>query len=259
MKIGFQKYQGTGNDFVMIDSLDNTNFSLSKSQIKTLCDRRFGIGADGVILIYQHSPSDFEMRYFNADGSRSFCGNGARCAVRFAHKLGLFEEKTRFLAIDGIHEAELINDKVALKMNDVDQWQTDKSAFILDTGSPHYIKFTEKLEGENIVEFGKSIRYSSTFEENGINVNLVEITEDRSLSMLTYERGVEDETYSCGTGATAVALAYMIKKELFGTQKIALKVKGGSLSVQATRDENKFTNIYLIGPASSVFYGEISI
>jgi diaminopimelate epimerase len=258
MEIEFHKYQGTGNDFIVLDCRKTPDLKLSDEQIQQLCNRRFGVGADGFIQIFEHDSYNFEMRYFNADGSRSFCGNGARCAVKFAHSLGLFKEKANFLAIDGSHEAEIVQNNVALKMSDVSAWENNQDHFVLDTGSPHYIKFVTELSEHNIVEFGKEIRYSDKYRERGINVNLVETISDTSLSMLTYERGVEDETFSCGTGATAVALAYMLKNKMTGKHDIEIKVKGGNLSVQATK-EDSFSNIYLIGPAKSVFHGRVSI
>jgi diaminopimelate epimerase len=258
MEIEFHKYQGTGNDFIMLDCRKTPDLIFSNNQIRQLCNRRFGIGADGLIQIFEHESHDFEMRYFNADGSRSFCGNGARCAVMFAFSLGLFKEKANFLAIDGQHEAELVGNSVALKMSDVSVWESNEDHFVLDTGSPHYIRFVSNLSEHDIVDFGKKIRYSDKYKNSGINVNLVEKISDKSLSMLTYERGVEDETFSCGTGATAVALAFMLKKELKGKHDIQIKVKGGNLRVEATKGES-FTNIYLIGPAKSVFHGRVSI
>lgn len=258
MNIDFHKYQGTGNDFIMIDCRENPDFKLSNEQIQKLCNRRFGIGADGLIQLFRHGKYDFEMRYFNADGSRSFCGNGARCAVQFAHFLDMFNEKAIFLAIDGVHEAEFSNDLVALKMSDVVEWMEYDDHFVLDTGSPHYIKFVDQLEKFDIVEFGREIRYSEKYSAKGINVNLAEVRDECSLAISTYERGVEDETFSCGTGATAVALAYMLKNNLDDKHVVGIKVKGGDLQIQATKTD-KFTSIYLIGPAKFVFHGGVSI
>jgi len=258
MEIEFHKYQGTGNDFIMIDCRNTPNLILTNDQIQQLCNRRFGIGADGLIQIFHHESHDFEMRYYNADGSRSFCGNGARCAVQFAYSLGLFKLKARFLAIDGTHEAELVNNSVALRMTDVSKWEENEDHFVIDTGSPHYIQFVNRLSEHDIVEIGKKIRYSDKYKSIGINVNLVEVRNDKSLTMVTYERGVEDETFSCGTGATAVALTYLLKTNLKGTHEVLINVKGGNLRVEATQSES-FTKIYLIGPAKSVFYGRVSV
>jgi diaminopimelate epimerase len=259
MKINFSKYQGTGNDFVMIDCIAQPDIQISNGLIQNLCNRRFGIGADGLICISAHDNFDFEMRYFNSDGSRSFCGNGARCAVAFAHELGLFEKDANFLAIDGAHTASWDGEKVFLRMNDVDEVKQEAEHFIMDTGSPHYISFCPNLKKVDIVNFGQEIRYSDRFKAEGINVNAVEITSNNSLSILTYERGVEAETFSCGTGATAAALAYAKKlnaEELF---KYSICVKGGTLKVQAKRKGNGFEDIYLIGPAVHVFSGTIEL
>ncbi|MGM0479778.1 MAG: diaminopimelate epimerase [Bacteroidota bacterium] len=259
MNIHFKKFQGTGNDFVMINCLDDENFELSDVQIAQLCDRRFGIGADGVICIYSHPEFDFEMRYYNSDGSRSFCGNGARCAVQFARSLNCFEQHAQFLAIDGAHTAHVENGIIALKMANVSGIDDVEGAFVLNTGSPHYVKFVEALSSWNIVEFGRRIRFSPSFKSEGINVNLVQRHGDNRLEMLTYERGVEDETHSCGTGATAVALAHFYKRSAVGQQRIEIGVKGGELAVQATSYHGRFTDIFLIGPAKEVFYGSITI
>ena len=258
MEIEFHKYQGTGNDFIMIDCRNTSNLILTNDQIQQLCNRRFGIGADGLIQIFHHESHDFEMRYYNADGSRSFCGNGARCAVQFAYSLGLFKAKARFLAIDGTHEAELVDNSVALRMTDVSKWEENEDHFVIDTGSPHYIQFVNHLSEHDIVEIGRKIRYSDKYKSIGINVNLVEVRSDKLLTMVTYERGVEDETFSCGTGATAVALAYLLKNNLKGTHEVLINVKGGDLRVEATQSES-FREIYLIGPAKSVFYGRVSV
>ncbi|MFA5573594.1 MAG: diaminopimelate epimerase [Brumimicrobium sp.] len=258
MNLSFKKYHGTGNDFIMLDCTENPDFKLTNSQISELCDRRFGIGADGLIMIFKHPTHHFRMRYHNPDGSQSFCGNGARCAVHFARQLRLFDNKAIFVAVDGLHEATFEGELISLKMNDVQSINFDKDAYVIDTGSPHYIKFTDKLASQDIVKIGREIRYSQTYKANGINVNLVEIKDDNSVEMLTYERGVEDETYSCGTGATAVALAFSdkSKKDNF---EIKIKVKGGNLKVKGKRNPKGFTDIYLIGPAINVFSGTIQL
>lgn|SRR5690554_1039651 len=258
MILSFTKYHGTGNDFIMIDSTKDDSFYLSNEQIRFLCDRRFGIGADGLILIYKEKDFSFKMQYHNADGTQSFCGNGARCAVHFSHSLNLFTDKAVFLAIDGVHEATLNNDTVTLKMNDVEKIQKLAGTFILDTGSPHYVKFTEDVATQNMVEFGKKIRYSSAYKEKGINVNLVEILDENQLKMRTYERGVEDETYSCGTGATAAALAYA-EMEKQKEIDVNILVKGGALAIKAKREHGHFSSIYLTGPAQKVFEGKLII
>lgn len=258
MRINFHKYQGTGNDFIMIDCTDRP-IELSVQQISDLCNRRFGIGADGLICIYKHDHLDFEMKYYNSDGSRSFCGNGARCAVAFAHKLGLFDKEVRFEAIDGEHSAIITDEEVSLKMNDVNQIERDDSSYVIETGSPHYISFVDNIEQQDIVSFGKKIRYSETYKNQGINVNLVAISKENSIEMLTYERGVEDETLSCGTGATAAALALLHKNQLKSEATVQVKVKGGRLKVKAIPSGDGFKAVYLIGPATYVFNGSITI
>ena len=205
--ISFFKYQGTGNDFVMIDNRKNTFPKGEVGLIAKLCDRRFGIGADGVILIENDKDSDFEMIYYNPDGSQSLCGNGSRCAVMFANHLGIIEEKTKFLAVDGVHEAYIQDGRVYLSMHDVGSFEQIGEDYLIDTGSPHYIKYVKDLDQKDMIKEGQAIRYSDRFKEEGINVNLIQENE-QGLSIRTYERGVEGETHSCGTGCTAAALAY---------------------------------------------------
>lgn len=256
--IHFEKYQGTGNDFVMLDNRKGEFANLTIDSIKKLCDRRFGIGADGLIWVQNHAEYDFEMRYYNADGSRSFCGNGARCAVKFSKSLGLFNDSAKFLAIDGVHEAQHNEGIVHLKMNEVNKVETEGDAYIIYTGSPHYLKFVDSLKDIDIVELGKSIRYSDKFQKEGINVNAV-CKNNNGISLLTYERGVEDETLSCGTGATAAALALIFSEQKIGNFEIPVKVKGGNLSISGVFDGKTFTNVYLSGPAEKVFDGTISL
>ena len=258
MTFSFTKYQGTGNDFIMVDCISIKDFKLDNEQIADLCDRRFGIGADGIILISEHPTLDFKMTYYNSDGTQSFCGNGARCAVHFAKSLGLFKNKAIFEAIDGLHVASIKNDQVSIKMNKVETYQKDNTAFIINTGSPHYVKFTADVDEENIVEYGKEIRYSAKYKKEGINVNLVEVLANNHVEMLTYERGVEDETHSCGTGATAVAIAYALVLDIDSID-LKITVKGGELNVKAERYLETFDDIYLNGPATKVFEGEITI
>lgn len=258
MILTFTKYQGTGNDFIMIDNRDNTLDHISNDLIAQLCQRRFGIGADGLILISNSEKCNFKMQYHNADGSRSFCGNGARCAIDFAGQLGMFIKKTTFEAIDGIHTGEVLENRIALQMGNVNSWKKEGADFIIHTGSPHYIRFTSDLSTEDISEFGKEIRYSELYNLEGINVNLVE-RNSKYLSMLTYERGVEAETYSCGTGATAVALADVLSSGTIGAFERQIKVKGGALTVSGVFDQSTFSTIYLIGPAVKVFDGTIEV
>lgn len=261
MTLRFHKYQGTGNDFIMVNNLSGNYDNLSIPQISQLCDRRFGIGADGLIKINKHSSLDFEVDYYNADGSKSFCGNGARCAVLFAKSLGLDVASTNFLGIDGPHNALLDeNGLVYLEMNDVQHLEILNDAYVLHTGSPHYVAFSDDLSNETIVSTGKEIRYSDVYKAQGINVNLMQVLEKNSISIATYERGVEDETLSCGTGATACAMVYAFANKLEGKQLIEVKVKGGNLKVSFIASlDGEFTDVRLIGPATFVYQGEVNV
>jgi len=256
MKIVFYKYQGAGNDFIMID---NRNLSFNKNntkQINNLCDRRFGIGADGLILLEPSKKADFKMVYFNADGNEgSMCGNGGRCIVAFAKQLGIIKNKTEFDAIDGLHLATIENDIISLKMIDVDKIDTFNSHCFLNTGSPHHIEFNENIGELDIVSKGKKIRFGTPYLNGGTNVNFAEQTTKNSFKVRTYERGVENETLACGTGVTAVAIAAH-KSKLTTSNNINIDVIGGKLSVRFTEENNKYSNVYLTGPAVFVFKGE---
>jgi len=258
MKIPFYKYQGTGNDFVIIDQFDQ-KYLTTKDQktIQRLCDRKFGVGADGLILLEPSDTYDFKMIYFNADGKEgSLCGNGSRCAVACMHMLGHFEGTGYFEASDGAHQATVsAPNYVELKMQDINHIERGKGFYILDTGSPHYVTFVEDLSDLDIVSTGRAIRYSSRFQEKGINVNFVEELEG-GIEVSTYERGVEDETLSCGTGVTAAALAHALK---LGDKEgpTEIKTKGGDLSVRFSYEKPAFTNVWLCGPATLVFQGNI--
>jgi len=287
----FWKYQGAGNDFIMLDQREQQWISRADTQlIEQLCDRRFGIGADGLILLQNLVGFDFEMVYFNADGREStMCGNGGRCIAAFAQHLGIADGQCCFMAIDGAHEAEissLPNQKafgarlwVELKMTDVQSIERQGDAYILNTGSPHYVRFVEALENLDMVAEGRAVRYSEKWEKNGINVNFVSETgkqensvsqnlksnnlfkpvEGLSLAIRTYERGVEDETLACGTGVTAAAIASFLKDGgSAGEVEIPVQAKGGDLSVRFHANaDGTFSNIWLNGPAERVFEGEI--
>jgi diaminopimelate epimerase len=260
MKIHFEKYQGTGNDFVMLDNLNGQYDDLTVSEIQLICDRRFGVGADGLIKINKHSSFDFEVDYYNSDGSKSFCGNGARCAVAFAESIGVIKSKARFLAIDGVHQATKHNETIALDMMPVGVVNQENESFILDTGSPHFVRFVKSLKEVNILDYGREIRYSEKFKSEGINVNIIEQISENSIKIRTYERGVEDETLSCGTGATACALVVGLKDAILGKRLINVDVLGGKLSVSYENLGNgNFSNIQLIGPGKFVFKGEIDV
>lgn len=258
LKIPFCKYQGTGNDFVIIDNRTTAYLSRKDTeQIKTICDRKFGIGADGLILLQEKEGYDFEMVYFNADGREStMCGNGGRCIAAFAKKLGIVNKSAHFWAIDGEHEALFQqNNWVELKMNDVKEIEVGDDYFILNTGSPHYIIMVEDLSDINVFENGQAIRYSNRFRKVGINVNFVEKTSN-GIMVATYERGVEDETLSCGTGVTAAAIAAHVADNGLKNNQIAISTKGGDLRVKLEKENGVFKNIWLCGPAVNVFDGE---
>jgi len=254
MKIEFYKYQGTGNDFVIIDNRLDLFPKEDAQLISKICDRRFGVGADGLLLLENHSTLDFTMVYYNADGNLgSMCGNGGRCMVHFANFLNIIKNKTIFEAVDGIHEATILDEIVSLKMNDVTKVNVSPNYVFLDTGSPHHVELVDDLENYNVKKEGASIR-NVTYEKKGANINFVEAKDKNTFGVRTYERGVEAETLSCGTGVTAVAIA------LFETNKttsnnVRLKTKGGTLKVSFDKTDAVYTNVYLEGPATQVFKG----
>ncbi|MEA3445888.1 MAG: diaminopimelate epimerase [Bacteroidota bacterium] len=268
MKIDFFKYQGTGNDFIIIDNR-GLEYNLSKKQVAYLCNRRFGIGADGLMLLENHDNLDFEMRYFNADGAEaSLCGNGGRCMVAFAKMQGLFTNSTKFMAVDGVHEAS-INKKgiVDLKMLDVTTIRKTLNGYYLNTGSPHYVTFVDNADILDVFVEGRNIRYHKEFSPDGCNVNFVDEIETGIIKVYTYERGVENETLSCGTGVVAAAISSYIKNRP-STDNFSVQTKGGNLSVKFSCTETKkasqnknllFTNIWLSGPAEFVFSGYIKL
>ena len=256
MNIPSQKYHGTGNDFIMIDQREQQYLTREDQVIiEQMCTRHFGIGADGLILLQKHSELDFEMVYFNSDGRESsMCGNGGRCIVAFAHHLGVFEKECKFWAIDGLHEAMIKDNWVELKMGAVDAVEIYKTHYFLDTGSPHHIAFVEDVEKVNIVAEGSEIRYSKAYQPTGTNVNFVQKNE-QGIVVATYERGVEDETLSCGTGVTAAAIAYHLQNP---TKKIVnITTKGGELQVKLEPNGSGFDNIWLCGSTQKVFQGSL--
>lgn len=253
MSLSFYKYQGTGNDFIMIDNRDQVFFKNNTKLIKALCDRKFGIGADGLILIENHPEADFKMVYYNADGTSSLCGNGGRCAVAFAKQLNIVENEVRFEAIDGMHTAFIENDQVHLKMQDVGDVKMEKDYTFINTGSPHHIEFADNLDLLDVKKNGSRIRNSSLYGKEGSNINFVEEKEN-SFNVRTYERGVEDETLSCGTGVTAVALAMHSLKRT-QKNKLTINTRGGELAVAFTKTAEAYVDIFLIGPATFVYSG----
>ncbi|QAA80687.1 diaminopimelate epimerase [Aequorivita sp. H23M31] len=254
MEFTFYKYQGTGNDFVLIDNRDNYFPKENNALVEEMCHRRFGVGADGLILLEKDSSTDFKMVYYNSDGNlSSMCGNGGRCIVHFSHFLGIIANKTRFTAIDGIHEAYIDDDQISLKMTDVNDLVVSEKSIFLDTGSPHHVEMVHDLEEYDVFVNGREIR-NTLYGREGSNINFVEQKKDDIFSVRTYERGVEDETLSCGTGVTAVALAM---SEMGKTTKntVVLETRGGILKVRFEKYQGGYKNIYLEGPAVQVFKG----
>jgi diaminopimelate epimerase len=252
----FYKYQGTGNDFVVVDDRSGS-FPVSQPYIAHLCHRRFGVGADGLMLLQNAEGYDFRMVYFNADGTEgSMCGNGGRCLVRFAHDLGIIGNETTFIAVDGEHQAKVSPEVISLKMIDVNEVEKNEIYDFMNTGSPHYVEYVEDLKNMDVYQKGKNIRYSEPFvSRGGTNVNFVEVVGDNQLEVRTYERGVEDETYACGTGVTACALSANLR---YGFEDfVDIKVLGGQLRIEFDRTETGYENIFLIGPAVRVFEGMI--
>lgn len=260
MELDFYKYQGTGNDFILIDNRGLAFPKKNTSTIEWLCDRRFGIGGDGLILLENDKIADFRMVYYNSDGNESsMCGNGGRCISAFAHLLGVIENESNFVAVDGPHHATINDDGiVSLQMSDVSQVKiTDEYSF-LNTGSPHHVLMVDHLETANVKSDGATIRYSALYGKDGSNVNFVTQIDYDSFAVRTYERGVEDETLSCGTGVTAVAIAMHASGKTKATE-IKLKTPGGELSVSFETEDGKYHNVHLTGPATLVFKGTITI
>jgi diaminopimelate epimerase len=261
MKVHFSKYHGTGNDFIIID---NRKFRWipKEEEVAFLCNRHFGIGADGLMLLTEKPGFDFYMTYYNSDGREStMCGNGGRCMIVFAQSLLLVGEEARFLAIDGPHsgniEQKAPTDIIHLKMKDVNVTESGTDHVFMNTGSPHYVLFEEDIESLDIIRKARQIRFNERFKEEGTNVDFVEIRKDH-LFVRSYERGVEDETLSCGTGVTASVIAYAIKN----TEKRSMmdvQTRGGNLSVSYKQQGTSFTDIWLSGPVTFVFQGEIRV
>lgn len=258
MNLTFYKYQGTGNDFVMIDNRQN-NFDKNNTKLVAfLCDRRFGVGGDGLILLENHDKYDFKMVYYNADGNESsMCGNGGRCLVAFAKQLGVITNKAEFEAIDGYHFATIEEDTVSLQMKNVSDVEIYNEYTFLDTGSPHHVQLVEGLKKFDVKNEGAKLRYSDLYGKVGSNVNFVNQIESDEFALRTYERGVEDETLSCGTGATAVAIA-MYKTGKTTSNNVKLNVEGGSLEVSFKEVNGQFVDVFLKGPATFVFEGRIN-
>jgi diaminopimelate epimerase len=256
MQIQFYKYQGAGNDFVMIDNRSLFFPKENTQLVAHLCDRRFGIGADGLILLENDTETDFKMVYYNSDGNTSsMCGNGGRCLVAFAQRLNVIKNQTTFIATDGLHHATIAEDGlVSLQMIDVLDVKKEADYTFLNTGSPHHVQLIDDLEHYNVKENGAKIRHSHLYGQAGSNINFVKKINQNTFALRTYERGVEDETLACGTGATAVALA-MYATTQTNEKTLNINVEGGKLKVSFEENNGKFTNVFLIGPAEFVFEG----
>lgn len=256
MKLQFFKYQGTGNDFVIIDNRQLIFPKNNTRLVAHLCDRRFGVGADGLILLENDKISDFKMVYFNSDGAEgSMCGNGGRCLVAFAHYLGAIGNETVFNAVDGLHHASVDGNMVNLKMMEVDEIHEKNNYSFLDTGSPHHVQLVKDLDQLDVQKEGRKLRYG-LYGQSGSNINFVEQLNEDTFKVRTYERGVEGETLSCGTGVTAVALA-MHRSGKTMSQTVNIKAIGGELTVSFEAQDGKYTNVFLKGPAVQVFKGEV--
>lgn len=258
MEIQFSKYQGTGNDFVIIDNREG-NIALSNAQIAFLCDRKFGVGSDGLIMLGTANDYDFSMAYYNADGTEgTMCGNGGRCLVKYANDHGIVKENYLFIAIDGPHEAKIeSNGWIHLKMSHVNAVETGHNFFVTNTGSPHYVQLVKDIKEFDVVTAGKTIRYNERFKADGINVNFIEFQKDH-LFVRTYERGVENETYSCGTGVTAAAITTHLHKA--GEHRVAIQTLGGELAISFNNlGDGYFNHIWLQGPATFVYRGTIHL
>lgn len=250
----FYKYQGTGNDFILIDDRKNIFDIDDKNLISALCERKMGIGADGLILLRDHKEFDFEMIYFNSDGLQSsMCGNGGRCIVDFARLLEIITNETTFLAIDGVHKARIENEEIFLQMRDVNSIQAIDNGLFLDTGSPHFVKMVDNLDSIDVNKEGMKIRNSFNFKKTGVNVNFV--LDSNDIQVRTYERGVEAETLSCGTGVVATALA-LHYANCIDESFVNINTNGGELSVSFEAFNETYRNIWLSGAVSLVYIGD---
>jgi len=260
MRISFDKYHGAGNDFIMIDSRQTAAEQFSTELVRHLCDRHFGIGADGLILLLDDPNYDFRMKYYNSDGREgTMCGNGGRCIVAFAKALGLADQATTFIGIDGVHDANISADGIVnLKMNVARGFQKLEDGYLLDTGSPHLILFRKEIERIDVFSEGSFLRYHERFMPEGVNVNFVELVDDKRFRIRTYERGVENETLACGTGSVASAIAAFLHTSN-GNLHWFVEARGGLLEVSFAHEGNEFTDLWLSGGAEKVFSGEITV
>lgn len=258
MQFTFHKYHGTGNDFILVDNRDARFTGTENDLFRRCCDRHFGIGADGFILLCKDEETHFRMDYFNSDGNRStMCGNGGRCLVEFARSLGIITDHARFTAIDGLHEASVTDMGIRLRMTLPHSLrQLSPTDWWVHTGSPHFVRFcTDNISTLDVKHLGAGIRYSEPWKAEGTNVNFVNITGDGSLSVRTYERGVEDETLSCGTGVTAAAVVYNHVYQQGADGLVNITTPGGPLRVHLHQGAEP----ELEGTATFVFRGQITL
>ena len=261
MELIFDKYHGLGNDFVIIDGRSLNFQQLNQNQIKKICNRNFGVGADGLILIKDHLKLDFEMIYYNSDGLlSSMCGNGARCSVAFAYEKNICSKETVFMAYDGPHKGFVLSDSnIKLSFNDISIIEKNDYGLLINSGSPHLLIHNENLDKIDVKELGSSIRYSKKFLKEGVNINFIEHMFENKIKLRTYERGVEDETLSCGSGAVAAAVSVHYNKSIKGFYEILIETLGGSLKVNFNFEKKTYNKIYLSGKAQKVFSGKILI
>lgn len=256
----FYKYQGTGNDFVMFDNREGGFPGDDTALISRLCDRKFGIGSDGVILLNSHPDHDFEMVYHNADGSVAMCGNGSRCAVHLAHHLNMIGSETTFQAHDGVHTARIEGDRVTVNLSDVSRVESYEDGYFLNTGTRHFVRIlpeNELLSDYDVLSEGKKIRYDNRFMPEGTNASFVQTINDK-VHMRIYERGVENETLSSGTGVTAVALALAYAQDL--SSPVTVQTQGGAITISFERNgSGKFGQVFMAGPAVMAFEGTVFV
>lgn len=260
-ELPFVKYHGTGNDFILIEDSDGRwEYYLNRESIAQLCHRHTGIGADGLMLLQRTGGYDFRMVYYNSDGGEStFCGNGSRCLVAFAHELGWVGEEAWFVASDGDHEARVIRpDQISVHMRSIAKIHPHGPGVVLDSGSPHYVTWVADLDDMDLVAEAHRIRYAPEFQQEGVNVNFIE-EHPEGLRIRTYERGVEGETLSCGTGVTAAAIAWAQRFSDEGNDSQKVMTRGGDLTVEWERGHYGFRHIWLTGPAKKVFQGAVRL
>ena len=254
--INFSKFHGAGNDFIMINAIKN-EIVLSEELIFKMCDRRTGIGADGLIILMHSDNHDFRMRYYNCDGKEStFCGNGGRCIAAFAHQQGIIKNEATYEAVDGIHKAKVTETSsneylVELTMRDILSYKLDDNSLLIDTGSPHYVKKVMNLDTMDVYAEGAKIRYDKNISSDGVNVDFL-LNDNGNIRIRTYERGVENETLACGTGVTASAMAASL---WYGGNDIDIYTQIAKLNVRFDKENNTFKNVVLTGPAAHVFDG----